>query len=68
MELRGRLARADVYTQGVFGMLPKEDLGSVTSGAGVSTELELELIQTHMTQEPMLRVEVGALDARQAKN
>ena len=23
-------------------------------------ELELELIQTHMTQEPMLRVEVGA--------
>ena len=31
-------------------------------------ELELELIQTHMTQKPMLRVEVGALDARQAKN
>ena len=23
-------------------------------------ELELELIQTHMTQKPMLRVEVGA--------
>ena len=31
-------------------------------------ELKLELIQTHMTQKPMLRVEVGALDARQAKN
>ena len=31
-------------------------------------ELELELIQTHMTQKPMLRVEVGALGARQAKN
>ena len=27
-------------------------------------ELELELIQTHMTQKPMLRVEVGALGAR----
>ena len=31
-------------------------------------ELELELIQTHMTQKPMLRVEVGALGARQVKN
>ena len=31
-------------------------------------ELELELIQTHMTQKPMLRVEVGALGARPAKN
>ena len=31
-------------------------------------ELELELIQTHMTQKPVLRVEVGALGARQVKN
>ena len=31
-------------------------------------ELELELIQTHMTQKPMLRVEVGALGAHQVKN
>ena len=31
-------------------------------------ELELELIQTHKTQKPMVRVEVGALGARQAKN
>ena len=38
--------------------------GSMKSGC----ELELELIQTHMTQKPMLRVEVGALGARQAKN
>ena len=28
--------------------------------AEMSPELELELIQTHMTQKPMLRVEVGA--------
>ena len=27
---------------------------------GPRRELELELIQTHMTQKPMLRVEVGA--------
>ena len=31
-------------------------------------ELELELMQTHMTQKPMLRVEVGALGALQVKN
>ena len=31
-------------------------------------ELELELIQTHMAQKPMLRVEVGALGAHQVKN
>ena len=31
-------------------------------------ELELELIQTHMTQKQMLRVEVGALGAHQVKN
>ena len=30
--------------------------------------LELELIQTHMAQKPMLRVEVGALSAHQVKN
>jgi len=30
--------------------------------------IELELIQTHSTQKPMLRVEVGALSARQTKN
>jgi len=29
--------------------------------------IELELIQTHSTQKPMLRVEVGALGAHQAK-
>ena len=28
--------------------------------AGLGTALELELIQTQMTQKPMLRVEVGA--------
>ena len=33
-----------------------------------SIALELELIQTHMTQKPMLRVEVGALGAHQVKN
>ena len=33
---------------------------------GSMVELELELIQTHMAQKPMLRVEVGALGARQA--
>ena len=27
--------------------------------SGVELELELELIQTQMTQEPMLRAEVG---------
>ena len=27
-------------------------------------ELELELIQTHMTQKPVLRVEVGRVDSR----
>lgn len=31
-------------------------------------ELELELIQTHMTQKPTLRVEVGALGAHQVEN
>jgi hypothetical protein len=31
-------------------------------------ELELELIQTHMTQKPMLRVEVGARVCAQVKN
>ena len=31
-------------------------------------ELELELIQTHVTQKPMLRVEVGVLGAHQVKN
>ena len=31
-------------------------------------ELELELTQTHMTQKPMLRVEVGALGAHQVMN
>ena len=31
-------------------------------------ELELELIQTHMAQKPMLRVEVGVLGAHQVKN
>lgn len=36
--------------------------------ASVAMELELELIQTHMTQKPMLRVEVGALGAHQVKN
>ena len=30
-----------------------------------SPELELELIQTHMTQKPMLRVEVGARALRE---
>ena len=35
---------------------------------GTRCLLELELIQTHMTQKPMLRVEVGALGAHQAKN
>ena len=29
-------------------------------GFGPSSELELELIQTHMTQKPVLRVDVGA--------
>jgi hypothetical protein len=33
-----------------------------------STELELELLQTHMTQKPMLRVEVGARVCAQVKN
>jgi hypothetical protein len=32
------------------------------------SELELELIQTHMTQTPMLRVEVGARVCAQVKN
>ena len=31
-------------------------------------ELELELVQTHMAQKQLLRVEVGALGAHQAKN
>ena len=31
-------------------------------------ELDLKLTQTHMTQKPMLRVEVGALGAHQVKN
>ena len=31
-------------------------------------KLELELIQTHIAQKPMLRVEVGALGAHQVKN
>jgi hypothetical protein len=31
-------------------------------------QLELELIQTHMTQKPMLRVEVGARVCAQVKN
>ena len=31
------------------------------SAATLPQELELELIQTHMTQNPMLRVEVGAV-------
>ena len=31
-------------------------------------DLELELIQTHMAQKPMLRLEVGALGAHQVKN
>ena len=30
--------------------------------------LELELIQTHMKQKPILRVEMGALGARQVQN
>ena len=45
--------------------------GPTKASSGVlssyAAELELELIQTHMTQKPMLRVEVGAFDARQAK-
>ena len=32
---------------------------------GQELELELELIQTHMTQKPMLRVEVGARALRE---
>ena len=36
-------------------------IGSVSWGLSVGfIELELELIQTQMTQKPMLRVEVGA--------
>ena len=35
---------------------------------GTQLELEVGLIQTHMTQKPILRVEVGALGARQVKN
>ena len=31
-------------------------------------ELELEHLQTHRTQKPVLRVEVAALGARQVKN
>ena len=38
------------------------------SGDTSRLELELELVQTHMTQKPMLRVEVGALGPCQAKN
>ena len=34
----------------------------------ITPELELGLIQIHMTQKPALRIEVGALGARQAKN
>ena len=37
------------------------------SGSQIELELELERIQTHTTQKPMLRVEVGALGVRQAK-
>ena len=40
-------------------------LEGIEGGGG---ELELELIQTHMAQKPMLRVEVGALGAHQVKN
>ena len=36
----------------------------VSLGVGIGRpQLELELIQTHMTQKPMLRVEVGAVSA-----
>jgi len=35
---------------------------------GRHPELELELMQSRMTQKPMLRVEVGALGARQVQN
>ena len=34
----------------------------------IELELELELIQTHMAQKPILRVEVGALGAHPVKN
>ena len=34
--------------------------GEILSLCGAPRELELELIQTQMTQKPMLRVEVGA--------
>ena len=36
--------------------------------ANTADELEVELTQTHMIQKPIMRVEVGALDARQVKN
>ena len=50
--------------------LRTEELESCSLEAEESTklELELELIQTHMAQKPMLRVEVGALGAHQVKN
>ena len=41
---------------------------SLLCDADQKSELELELIQTHMTQKPVLRVEVGALGARLAKS
>ena len=34
--------------------------GTITDLHGVGNELELELIQSHMAQKPMLRGEVGA--------
>jgi len=34
----------------------------------VPNKAELELMQTHVTLKPVLRVEVGALGAHQVKN
>ena len=45
------------------GILP-----GLSSSSPLGAELELGLIQIHMAQKPVLRVEVDALDACQVKN
>jgi hypothetical protein len=44
-----------VWTHTLVGTL------KIVASTGVFVELELELIQTHLTQKPVLRVEVGAV-------
>ena len=43
----------------------KEPAAVSTKGKGGVRELELELIQTHVTQKPLLWVEVGAREVRE---